>query len=61
MAAAETSAWNGHPAHRDCVRIHLLNRDPAFRDWGAEPPSADAPDDPAGEFSGREDDEDGSE
>ncbi|MGA9840345.1 MAG: hypothetical protein WBF81_03550 [Thermoplasmata archaeon] len=28
----ETSAWNGSPAHRDCVRIHLLQRDPAFRE-----------------------------
>ncbi len=28
---AETSSWNGNPAHRDCVRIHLLQRDPAFR------------------------------
>jgi hypothetical protein len=38
---AETSSWNGNPAHRDCVRIHLLQRDPAFResaesDEGAE-------------------------
>ncbi len=31
---AETSSWNGSPAHRDCVRIHLLQRDPAFRDSG---------------------------
>ncbi len=31
---AETSSWNGNPAHRDCVRIHLLRRDPAFRDSG---------------------------
>ena len=30
----ETSAWNGNPAHRDCVRIHLLQRDPAFREGG---------------------------
>ncbi len=29
---AETSSWNGAPAHRDCVRIHLLQRDPAFRE-----------------------------
>ncbi len=29
---AETSSWNGNPAHRDCVRIHLLQRDPAFRE-----------------------------
>jgi hypothetical protein len=28
----ETSSWNGNPAHRDCVRIHLLQRDPAFRE-----------------------------
>jgi hypothetical protein len=30
----ETSSWNGSPAHRDCVRIHLLQRDPAFRENG---------------------------
>ena len=29
---AETSSWNGEPAHRDCVRIHLIQRDPAFRE-----------------------------
>lgn len=28
----ETSSWNGNPAHRDCVRIHLIQRDPAFRE-----------------------------
>lgn len=33
---AETSSWNGRPAHRECVRIHLIQRDPAFRAWGAE-------------------------
>ena len=32
----EVSAWNGRPAHRDCVRIHLLQRDPAFRETEAE-------------------------
>jgi hypothetical protein len=26
------SSWNGNPAHRDCVRIHLIQRDPAFRE-----------------------------
>jgi hypothetical protein len=31
---AETSSWNGNPAHRECVRIHLLQRDPAFREGG---------------------------
>ncbi|MGI0071998.1 MAG: hypothetical protein ACRECT_08060 [Thermoplasmata archaeon] len=30
----ETSSWNGSPAHRDCVRVHLLQRDPAFRETG---------------------------
>ena len=30
----ETSSWNGNPAHRDCVRIHLLQRDPAFHEGG---------------------------
>jgi len=35
----ETSAWNGKPAHRDCVRIHLLQRDPAFHE-GGEPSEA---------------------
>jgi hypothetical protein len=33
----ETSSWNGSPAHRDCVRIHLLQRDPAFRETTADP------------------------
>ncbi|MCL4308358.1 MAG: hypothetical protein M1126_03200 [Candidatus Thermoplasmatota archaeon] len=27
----ETSSWNGRPAHRDCVRVHLLQNDSAFR------------------------------
>jgi hypothetical protein len=30
--AAEVSSWNGAPAHRDCVRVHLIQRDPAFRE-----------------------------
>ncbi len=36
----ETSSWNGRPAHRNCVRVHLLQRDPAFRESDApeEPP-----------------------
>jgi hypothetical protein len=29
---AETSSWNGNPAHRDCVRVRLMQRDPAFRE-----------------------------
>ena len=46
--ASETSSWNGNPAHRECVRVHLINRDPAFREGdGNEEPveeSGDAPD-----------------
>jgi hypothetical protein len=38
--SSDVSAWNGAPAHRDCVRIHLIQRDPAFREWDRE----DAPD-----------------
>lgn len=41
----ETSSWNGSPAHRDCVRVHLLQRDPAFR----ESSEATEPSDDAGE------------
>lgn len=44
----ETSSWNGSPAHRDCVRIHLLQRDPAFRE-SSEPSEGDEPTDDAGE------------
>jgi len=44
---AETSAWNGAPAHRDCVRIHLLQRDPAFHEAG----DGEEPGDESGEFS----------
>ncbi len=33
---AETSSWNEKPAHRDCVRVHLLQRDPAFREPESE-------------------------
>ena len=54
---AETSAWNGRPAHRDCVRIHMLQRDPAFREGGEEP---EAPDEPADSLDGvlpRDDDD----
>jgi hypothetical protein len=42
---SETSSWNGNPAHRDCVRIHLIQRDPAFRETeGEDPPPEDGPD-----------------
>ena len=53
----ETSSWNGRPAHRDCVRVHLLQRDPAFREGSAV---ADAPEETDESFDGtlaRDDDE----
>lgn len=53
---AEVSAWNGTPAHRDCVRMHLLQRDPAFRDWGTEDAANDLPDE--GEDGAPRDDDD---
>lgn len=37
----ETSSWNGNPAHRDCVRIHMLQRDPAFREGNEEADSSE--------------------
>jgi len=37
----EQSGWNGHPAHRDCVRIHLMQRDPAFRETDGDEPAED--------------------
>ncbi len=53
----ETSSWNGHPAHRECVRVHLLQRDPAFREsTGAEETGDDAGDSLDGILS-RDDDE----
>ncbi len=47
--AAETSSWNGNPAHRDCVRIHLLQRDPAFREAAG---SEESPEDPGDALDG---------
>jgi hypothetical protein len=56
----ETSAWNGQPAHRDCVRIHLLQRDPAFRESGdAEPMDDDPGEGLDGVLSRDDDDPDG--
>ncbi|MGP8159368.1 MAG: hypothetical protein ACLPWO_07190 [Thermoplasmata archaeon] len=53
----ETSSWNGTPAHRDCVRVHLLQRDPAFHEGGEmeEPPEEMG--DPLDGVSPRDDDE----
>ena len=55
-AAAETSSWNGAPAHRECVRIHLIQRDPAFREPDAEEAPDDQGDAPEGPMS-RDDEE----
>ena len=41
-AASETSSWNGAPAHRECVRIHLMQRDPAFHEGTTEENPEDA-------------------
>ena len=53
----ETSSWNGRPAHRDCVRVHLLQRDPAFQE-GSE--GEDVPEEAEESFDGvlpRDDDD----
>jgi hypothetical protein len=39
---SEVSAWNGTPAHRDCVRVHLVQRDPAFREGDHEEVAEDS-------------------
>jgi hypothetical protein len=52
----EVSAWNGAPAHRECVRIHLVQRDPAFREGDHD----ETPDDASEGLDGvlpRDDDE----
>lgn len=54
---AETSSWNGRPAHRDCVRVHLIQRDPAFREWGAEEGTPEPGGEGAEENVPREDDD----
>jgi hypothetical protein len=54
---SETSSWNGSPAHRDCVRVHLMQRDPAFRESSE---GSEAPEEGADQFDGilpRDDDE----
>jgi len=56
---SETSSWNGRPAHRDCVRVHLLQNDPAFR---GSSEGEEAPDEPVDSLEGaipRDDDDPG--
>ncbi len=52
----ETSAWNGRPAHRECVRVHLLQQDPAFTEL-ATARGEDDPDDDPETILTRDDDE----
>jgi hypothetical protein len=54
---AETSSWNGQPAHRDCVRVHLLQRDPAFRESGDGDEGGDDPEESFDGILTRDDDE----
>ena len=49
------SSWNGRPAHRDCVRIHLIQRDPAFREWSGD--DAEGAPEMTDELSPREDED----
>ncbi len=53
----ETSSWNGRPAHRDCVRVHLLQRDPAFRESGTSDDAAEEPEEGLDGALSRDDDE----
>jgi hypothetical protein len=51
----EASSWNGQPAHRNCVRVHMIQRDPAFREW--QPEEAEEPPEAAEDIGPREDDD----
>jgi hypothetical protein len=51
----ETSSWNGTPAHRECVRVHLMHRDPAFR--SGEPEESEDASEPFEGFLPHDDDE----
>ena len=56
----ETSSWNGAPAHRDCVRVHLMQRDPAFRESSEGHEGEETSEDSADSLDGvlpRDDDE----
>ena len=59
-APEETSSWNGRPAHRDCVRIHLMQRDPAFHESSEGSEAAERSEDADEAFDGvlpRDDDD----
>lgn len=57
---SETSSWNGVPAHRECVRIHLINRDPAFREPDAAGESPEEPGESVDDILQREDEDEDS-
>ncbi len=54
---AETSSWNGNPAHRDCVRVRLMQRDPAFRESSEADEPSEEPSDSIEGVLPRDDDE----
>jgi hypothetical protein len=56
-APEDTSSWNGRPAHRDCVRVHLLQRDPAFTESAGTEESDDDTDEPMDEILPRDDED----
>ena len=51
----ESSSWNGQPAHRNCVRVHMIQRDPAFREW--TPEESEEPSESSEELGPREDED----
>ncbi|HUI38546.1 MAG TPA: hypothetical protein VLY85_02835 [Thermoplasmata archaeon] len=53
----ETSSWNGNPAHRECVRIQLIQKDPAFRETDAPDGSMEEAPDPTDTVLSKDDDE----
>lgn len=56
LTGQETSTWNDKPAHSECVKVHMLQRHPVFRDWSDEPPPEAGPEDDA--LTRSDDDED---
>ncbi len=54
---SDSSSWNGRPAHRECVRVHLIQRDPAFREWGSGEDGPDEVPEVSDELAPREDDD----
>ncbi len=56
---SETSSWNGRPAHRDCVRVHLLQNDSAFRGTVEVEEVPDESGDPLDGGASRDDDDPG--